>query len=525
MASPFSRRPGFPQRRQRPARDGFSLIEVLVVVALMGFLALYIGAATGEIGTENRFYRTAYRLEDIKEAIIGRPGLYANGVRQFTGYVSDTGNLPDLFFTDETGGRQKLTRSQGGKTEALEGREGLAEALANGYRPQPEALWERKDRLPAWAFHEDHRIWAGWRGPYLDPPADGALRDAWGNRLVFVVGEVVGRDGKTYRCRQTYAATRDNQQRPGEASAYWEVIAHGQMNCRTWQDLGTALDMDGKPVANLPEEHQTKQEIFYGDSCLTIISLGRDGRPGGEGLDKDLSITIEPAEFRGEVAGNAGDTGSGNLLARKVCLHVPDYTSDGGQIARWCIPEGKAELEDNSRFFTVQPEDGNLARTGIDFRFGTGAGYRRDCLSWECDRDGAGCTCIDYEKGDCLQAGCLNSGLGPTPAECTCTKCFMDWGVPPACAICETADCDGMPADWECTCATYATGDCLLWDCADPVDGADCECALLGDEKEDDTNTLGKDIAIGIRTLQADSTLYTVAVSPGGNWVGTVRGQ
>jgi prepilin-type N-terminal cleavage/methylation domain-containing protein len=506
---------------------GFSLIEVLVVVALMAFLAVYLGAETAEIAGDRPFYQTSYRMEAIKEAIVGRPGLYCNGIRQFNGYVSDTGNLPDLFYVDDNGESQQVTVSKSGRTKALEGDKSLAAALLGGYRPQPIALWTKVAELPEWRFHKDQQIWAGWRGPYTDPPDDGALRDAWGHRFIFVVGEVIGHAGKTYRCRQTYTATRESQQRPGEAPAYWEVISNAEMNFRTWQDLGTARYPDGKPVENLPEAFKTEQETFYGDSCLTIISLGLDGRPGGEGLDEDLYIAIEPAEFYGEVAGNAGDRGAGNLLARKVCLHVPDYTSQGGQIARLCIPESESELADNSRLYKNQPDSGVDSYTGINFRFGASEAFRRDCRTWECDMADETCSCSRYEQTGCLRAMCNNSYLqSQTPADCACIKCFMDMGTPPNCAIaCETAQCNSTPANWDCTCQEYATGDCLEWHCDDPVAGGDCECAILGDPQEDYTNTLRQDIPIGIRTVQADSVVYTIAVHPGGNWIGTVRGD
>jgi prepilin-type N-terminal cleavage/methylation domain-containing protein len=528
---------------------GFSLLEVLVAVGLMAFLAVYIGMETGKVATGHEFYKTAYRMEAIKEAIVGRPHLYCNGVRQFTGYVSDAGNLPDLFYTNDSGDAQRVTRSEVGRTEALEADQGLAAALLAGYRPQPKGLWAQVGNLPAWRYHPDKKLWAGWRGPYLDPPSGGALRDAWGNRFWFVVGDVIGHEGKTYRCRQTYTATRDNQHKPSETRAYWEVIAETEMNFRTWQDLGTAavIDQEGNLIESdyIPEEHmRTEQEVFYGDSCLTIISLGRDGIPGGNGLDEDLYITIEPAEFTGEVAGNAGDSGTGNLLARKICLYVPDYTSEGGEVRRLCIPENRYQLDDNSRFFEYQPQTGDVSSTGINFRFGAEVAFFRDCLSWECEATDGFCTCSDYETVGCIQAECTNSYLQTTPDDCTCTECFMDLGTPPNCVIaCQTAQCSSTTDNWDCSCLEYETGDCVEWSCSDPVANGGCECSLWSDPKKDDTNTLNKDITIGIRTILAetvdnsiatnpegtgtikvDTIDYPIAVHPGGNWIGTVGG-
>lgn len=324
------------------------MIEVLVAISLIALLAVYLGARGTEVLTEDKFYKTCYMMEEIKEAIIGKPGLYCNGVQQFTGYISDMGNLPNLYYYDKKEKLiQKVTRIESGRIVAIEGDgpDGLAEALKQKHRPQPKALWSKGiGALPEWKYHEDAQLWAGWRGPYIDPPPFGMLIDAWGNPFLFVIGEVVGHkneedeEGRTYRCRQTYASMRDRLGRPGEkdSTMYWEEIeiqvGFGQkkkaMNFRIWQDLGTAKDPEGKEAESIPQSLKTMQEKFYGDSCLTIISLGADNKPGGDGLDKDISIVIEPTEYLGEVAGNAG--GHENLFAKKVYLYYPNYTEDGG---------------------------------------------------------------------------------------------------------------------------------------------------------------------------------------------------
>lgn len=518
--------------------QGFSLIEVLVAVSLMAFLAVYLSVKTDEMANEDKFYKTCYMMEEIKEAIIGREGLYCNGVRQFTGYVSDTGNLPDLFYTDKDG-LKKVTQSGSGRTQAIEGDDGLAEALKNGLRPRPTALWTKPEGMPKWKFHEASQLWAGWRGPYIDHPPGGALKDAWGNKFLFVIGEVIGVDedednipDKTYRCKKTYKATRDQQRRPGGADDYWEIINEvSGMNFRVWEDLGTAKDPDGNKVENIAESLQTKQEIFYGDSCLTIISLGKDAKPGGEGLDKDISIVVEPAEFMGEVAGNAGDREEGNLLVDRVCLYFPDYTEDGGKIKELCIPDSAPVMENNSQVLFFQPDSG-ICYTGINFRFGQGKSFSMDCLKWECEGtdDTDNCECSEHEEGDCIESECTNPSLSPTtPVGCECTKCFLDMGTPPGCCIaCETALCTEFPDDWDwkCECQEYSVGPCIKWECEDPLSDEVCECIERGELEEDYTNTNNRqNIPIGIRTVTADSICYTISVCPGGNWIGTVRGS
>ena len=89
---------------------GFSLIEVMVILALMAALALFLGSKINNIDTDLGFDKTCHMMEEIKEAIIGKQGLYCNGTRQFTGYVSDMGTMPGLFYVDQ-GGNTEETRS------------------------------------------------------------------------------------------------------------------------------------------------------------------------------------------------------------------------------------------------------------------------------------------------------------------------------------------------------------------------------------------------------------------------------
>lgn len=535
---------------------GFSLIEVLVAISIMALLAVYLGARAGEVVTEDKFYETCYRMEEIKEAIIGRPGLYCNGIQQFTGYVSDMGNLPNLYYFDK---REKLmkkvTSIDCGRIYAIEGDGGLAEAVKQGYRPQPRGLWRKTEAMPEWKYHEESHLWAGWRGPYIELQGEDSLKDAWGNDFLFVIGEVIGHEGKTYRCRQSYTSTRDLLRRPGEqdSTAYWEEveipIPFGQekvMNFRIWQDLGTAKDPDGKEVKNIPESLQTKQEKFYGDSCLTIINLGRDGVPGGDGLDKDISIVIEPTEYLGEVAGNCGDRGQENQLAQEVCLYYPNNTEEGGDtegIEEFCIA-----LQDNSRL--VEYEDtfnpGELY-TGINFRFGTSDAWK-SVKKWLCICSGGGenCYCAEYEK-ICLEYHCYHKGDNwasnlpncdlpyPLDQNQTCT-CNDDVSGPPD-APCLNATCSEPVycyGDWRqgteydaiaCECNKYELGDCIQWICDKEI--PDCDCTeTWSDEKYDDPNWVKTNIPIGIRTIKADSgAIYMFSVCPGGNWIGTVRGH
>ena len=304
------------------AKKGFSLIELVVVLSLMASLALFLGYKINNLDKNDRFYKTCHRMEEIKEAVTGRPALYCNGIRQVTGYASDMGKLPGLYYVDEDVNRVELHKG-----------DDISQILENcKYPPQPKALWtrdmnaDRKNEITddaLWKYHAGAGIWAGWKGPYFDYVSGETLKDAWGNPFVFMIGELVTRGEKTYRCINTHAAV-------------WDA--------GNWEELSDRMQINAK-VCNF-----SNKDIFY-DDAMEIISYGKDGKPGGEKLDKDLVLTIYRQEWTGEVAGHVGY--SGNYVG-EVTLYYPEYT------------EGKNLVK--SKNIKIRDNDGGY---GVNFRFGT----------------------------------------------------------------------------------------------------------------------------------------------------------
>ncbi|MCK5305982.1 MAG: type II secretion system protein [Candidatus Omnitrophica bacterium] len=152
-------------------KRGFSLIELLVVLAIMGFFVAMMTQVFTKGDDQRRFDETRIRMEEIKKAILGSEGAYAHGQRQFAGYAADMGGLPLL-------------------DDALD--DGVA-------TNQPEGLWivdldhGPNPDLPTWGYQAVSRIWMGWRGPYIEEPTlrsgevlgQEKLRDGWGNPFVF----------------------------------------------------------------------------------------------------------------------------------------------------------------------------------------------------------------------------------------------------------------------------------------------------------------------------------------------------
>jgi prepilin-type N-terminal cleavage/methylation domain-containing protein len=369
--------------------NGFTLVEVLVVLSLMALLVFFLGSKINNIGEDWRFEKTCHMMEEIKEAIVGKPGLYCNGIKQFTGYVSDMGDLPSLF--DEKGNKIEFIDENGNN---VMDDNTLNDILQGKLIVQPRTLWTRdtngdgENDIPddvLWKYHEDSNIWAGWRGPYIDPPPGGVFRDAWGNAFVFFTGELVTHNGKTYRCVKTHQAglgkaidpkAIEEPHEPGtkDGEKYWkELPVH--INAKTWV-------WPGKNVENRDRPHIT--DVFYGDA-MVVISYGKDGEPGGERLGKDSVIIIYRQEWTGEVSGHAGYRG--NQYVDAVTLHYPKEGK---------IENAPIEIVDNDHGSDI---GGETIYCGINFRFGIAPMATGICLRWEqqCQEyDDSGDNCIEY---------------------------------------------------------------------------------------------------------------------------------
>lgn len=77
-----------------PEEKGFSLIELVVVIVILGILSL-VAIRNISTTTENaKFQATIAEMEQLEHAMIGNESLFANGVRIDFGYVGDMGAFP-----------------------------------------------------------------------------------------------------------------------------------------------------------------------------------------------------------------------------------------------------------------------------------------------------------------------------------------------------------------------------------------------------------------------------------------------
>ncbi len=130
-------------------QSGFTLLELLLVVFLLGVLAMTTFAVVQDGDDQQRFDATKTYYQLIKKAIIGDPTLTLNGETDVSGFVADMGRLPNCL------------------------RELVEQRDCNGIV------------LPTWTQDAESQVWSGWRGPYLQGiPESGiglAFRDGWKN--------------------------------------------------------------------------------------------------------------------------------------------------------------------------------------------------------------------------------------------------------------------------------------------------------------------------------------------------------
>lgn len=382
---------------------GFSLIEVLVALTMLGVLATMVGLSLKQTDERQQYEQTIAVMTAVREAILGKPGLYCNGRRQFTGYVADMGGLPLL--VDENGDEVSDLVTQDGKNMVF---------------AQPRGLWTRDmnsdgDTVDGvdipdgslWKYYEEQRIWAGWRGPYLTPPADGVLRDGWGNALLFSEGEIItlknttpveceyrlhttvfgiqyyrwdvtgSASAGTYRCKCDWAfpanvgSTVSNlKPYPGFASPYYRPNdSNYPYGGEKWEDCWETLPAAVAPVIE-PKENGINLDypnssfrsvftnLFFGPETLTVVSYGADGKPGGSDYNRDIVMTIYRNEWTGEVAGMAGNTH--RSFAESVAISFPKIVTGQSNLVQWrneiMIPSLPAdELGGKSFYFGTAP--------------------------------------------------------------------------------------------------------------------------------------------------------------------------
>jgi len=74
--------------------NGFTMMELIVVIAIMGILALAGMRAISKSSENAKYQSTLREMQSLKVAVVGDDRLIEDGKRVSFGYVGDVGELP-----------------------------------------------------------------------------------------------------------------------------------------------------------------------------------------------------------------------------------------------------------------------------------------------------------------------------------------------------------------------------------------------------------------------------------------------
>lgn len=151
----------------RLRREGFTLLELVVVLAILGVVTTLAVRSLDAVQDQRRYEASRQIMEDIRAAVAGSENdRNADGSHTLAGFISDMGRLPKAIGTTEL----TLAELWLPNAQRYDVRQAVVENLASGTD----------------GSHVDRDVFVpgGWRGPYLRLPIDASnLLDGWGNPM------------------------------------------------------------------------------------------------------------------------------------------------------------------------------------------------------------------------------------------------------------------------------------------------------------------------------------------------------
>ncbi len=139
---------------------GFTLLELVVVVAVMGLISTMAMDVYTDHSNQKRFEATKERLAEIKFAIIGDPMMRVGSQAVLTGFYNDMERLPTSI--------KELINYSNLNAHCVDS----TDTAAPTYTSEPLCI-----------ANTDHK-WVHWQGPYLNTQSSGTnlvFQDGWGN--------------------------------------------------------------------------------------------------------------------------------------------------------------------------------------------------------------------------------------------------------------------------------------------------------------------------------------------------------
>ncbi len=153
-------RPATNIRHRHQRQQGFTLLELLLVVTILASVAWMAMGLVENKSDQIRFEDTRNRLAAIRRAVVGDTSRTLNGQPVISGYVADMGVLPPNL-------NALIVEDYCSTNPALN-----AGACGAGWVDQP-----------AYGYNATYGLWMGWNGPYLTAAelvGYPKLRDGWG---------------------------------------------------------------------------------------------------------------------------------------------------------------------------------------------------------------------------------------------------------------------------------------------------------------------------------------------------------